>query len=110
MFIAESPATFGTGVGLSFRAISSISSRFDAGSVLTSRTRNPRSARPMAVAHAREVFPTPPLPVKNKNVVGAISARKLSIYIYFHADAETARSSGLHRNPTRVNRRAQSTY
>jgi hypothetical protein len=76
MFVAESPTTFGTGVGLSFRAISSISSRFDAGSVLTSRTRNPQSARPMAVAHAREVLPTPPLPVKSRNGVGAFSGRK----------------------------------
>ena len=40
--------------------------RFDAGSVLTSSTRFPRSARPTATAQASEVFPTPPLPVKNR--------------------------------------------
>jgi hypothetical protein len=76
MFIAESPVKFGTGVGLSVRATSSISSRFDAGSVLTISTRNPPSARPMAVAHAREVLPTPPLPVKKRNGVGAFRTRK----------------------------------
>ncbi len=37
---------------------------FDAGSVLTSRTRAPASARWTAVAQAIDVLPTPPLPVK----------------------------------------------
>ena len=44
----------------------STSSRFDAGSVLTSSTRFPASARATAVALATEVLPTPPLPVKNR--------------------------------------------
>ena len=48
----------------------STSSRFEAGSVLTSSTRLPASARPMAVAQAEEVLPTPPLPVKNRMRVG----------------------------------------
>ena len=38
----------------------------EAGSVLTSNTRRPASASCMAVAQAIEVFPTPPLPVKNR--------------------------------------------
>jgi hypothetical protein len=37
----------------------------DAGSVLTSKTRLPASANAIAEAQASEVFPTPPLPVKN---------------------------------------------
>ena len=50
----------------------SISSRLDAGSVLTSSTRLPASARAMATAQAIEVLPTPPLPVKNRKRVGSI--------------------------------------
>ena len=42
----------------------------EAGSVLTNNTREPWSANLTAVAHAREVFPTPPLPVKNMNCGG----------------------------------------
>ena len=44
----------------------STSSRFDAGSVLTSSTRRPRSASATAVAQATLVLPTPPLPVKKQ--------------------------------------------
>ena len=44
---------------------------FDAGSVLTSSTRLPWRASVIAVAHAMEVLPTPPLPVKNRNRGGA---------------------------------------
>ena len=39
----------------------------EAGSVLTSKTRCPAAARRTEVAQAMEVFPTPPLPVKNRN-------------------------------------------
>ena len=39
--------------------------------VLTSSTRFPARAREMAVAQAMEVFPTPPLPVKNRKRGGA---------------------------------------
>ena len=46
------------------------SSRFEAGSVLTSSTRFPASARAMAVAQAADVLPTPPLPVKKRMRVG----------------------------------------
>jgi anti-sigma factor RsiW len=70
MFSADSPATLGTPVGAAPSATPSTSSRFEAGSVLTSRTRLPASARPIAVAHAAEVLPTPPLPVKNRTRVG----------------------------------------
>ena len=66
--------TPGTGVGWSESATPSISSRFDAGSVLTRRTRRPASASRMAVAQASAVFPTPPLPVKKSSfVVGSSS-------------------------------------
>ena len=34
--------------------------------MLTRRTRLPASANEMAVAHATEVLPTPPLPVKSR--------------------------------------------
>ena len=65
-FKAHRPGTSGTGVGLPPSETPSTSSRFDAGSVLTSSTRFPRSANSTAVAQASEVFPTPPLPVKNR--------------------------------------------
>ncbi len=39
----------------------------EAGSVLTSSTFFPARARVIALAQAMEVFPTPPLPVKNRN-------------------------------------------
>src|SRR3989344_294573 len=38
----------------------------DAGSVLTSNTREPDLANCTAVAHASDVLPTPPLPVNNR--------------------------------------------
>ena len=47
--------------------------RFDAGSVLTSSTRRPPSASAMAEAHASEVLPTPPLPVKKRKRVALLS-------------------------------------
>ena len=40
-------------------------------SVLMSSTRFPASASRTAAAHATEVLPTPPLPVKNRTRVGA---------------------------------------
>ena len=40
---------------------------FAAGSVLTRSTRRPASVKANAVAHAIDVLPTPPLPVKNRN-------------------------------------------
>src|ERR1035437_4949272 len=45
---------------------------FEAGSVLTSRTFFPALASVSAAAHAIEVLPTPPLPVKKRNL-GALS-------------------------------------
>ncbi len=56
----------GTGTGELRRATPIISSRFDAASVLTSRTRLPASASASAVAAESDVFPTPPLPVKKR--------------------------------------------
>ena len=53
------------------RARPSISSRLEAGSVLTSSTDLPPSASDRAVAQAIEVLPTPPLPVKNRKRVGS---------------------------------------
>ena len=66
MFSADRPGTSGTGVGTPFSCTPNTSSRFEAGSVLTSNTRPPRSARATAVAQASDVFPTPPFPVKNR--------------------------------------------
>src|SRR4051812_42055985 len=65
MFSAERRDTLEIRVGLVVSLVPSTSSKFDAGSVLTSNTRLPLSARVMAVAQATEVLPTPPLPVKN---------------------------------------------
>ncbi len=69
MFIANRLVVPGIRVGEAPSGISSISSRLDAGSVLTSRTL-PRSDKLMATAQASEVLPTPPLPVKNRWRVG----------------------------------------
>jgi len=52
------------------------SSRFDAGSVLTRRTCDPPSASATAPAHARDVFPTPPFPVKKRKRVGRSRKRR----------------------------------
>src|ERR1035437_10429880 len=72
MFIAERPGTPWIGRGVSMSGWPNISSRFDAGSVLTSNTRFLASARTIAVAQANDVFPTPPFPVKNSCGGGAI--------------------------------------
>ena len=73
MFNARNPSTPGIGVGMPASFRPSTSSRFEAGSVLASSTRLPRSASAIAVAQASEVLPTPPLPVKNRKRVGASS-------------------------------------
>ncbi len=65
-FIASSLGTPGTAVGEEPSLTPSTSSRFEAGSVLTSNTRRPWSASAMAVAQEMDVLPTPPLPVKNR--------------------------------------------
>ena len=62
--MASSLAVPGTGTGVEPSGTSSTSSRFDAGSVLTRSTRAPESAKPIAVAQAMDVLPTPPFPVK----------------------------------------------
>ena len=66
MFIACSRGAPGTSRGSRPSCTPSISSRFDAGSVLTSSTLRPASASASAQAQASEVLPTPPLPVKNR--------------------------------------------
>ena len=48
---------------------SNTSARFDAGSVVTIRTRLPASASATAVVQAIVVLPTPPLPEKKRNLV-----------------------------------------
>ncbi len=63
---AESPGTAVTGRMVLPIAWSNTCPTFEAGSVLTSKTRLPCSARRIAVAQEMEVFPTPPLPVKNR--------------------------------------------
>ena len=66
MFIASNPGAPAMDVGLFMSFVSSTSSRLEAGSVLTSKTRLPDSASFKAVAHESDVLPTPPLPVKNR--------------------------------------------
>src|ERR1017187_486667 len=75
MFNAASRGTLAIAVGVEVRLTPSTSSRLEAGSVLTSNTRLPLSASAMAEAHASEVLPTPPLPVKNRKRVGASKKR-----------------------------------
>src|SRR5450759_513808 len=71
MLRADSRGTRGTCLAAPDSSTPSTSSRFDAGSVLTSSTRRPASARSMAVAQAVDVLPAPPLPVKNRIGVGS---------------------------------------
>jgi hypothetical protein len=71
MFIASNPGAPATAVGLLASTVCNTSSKFEAGSVLTNKTRLPSSENLSAVAHARQVFPTPPFPVKNKNRVAS---------------------------------------
>ena len=70
MFSTDKPGAPGTGTGVLRSSIPSISSRFDAASVLTSSTFLPASASISAAAVDSEVLPTPPLPVKNRCRVG----------------------------------------
>ena len=59
----------GTAFGVLVNSIPNTSWRLEAGSVLINSTFFPLSANATAVAHAVDVFPTPPFPVKNKNCV-----------------------------------------
>ena len=70
MFSTDRPGAPGTGTGVLRSSMPSISSRFDAASVLTSSTFLPASASVSAAAVDSEVLPTPPLPVKNRCRVG----------------------------------------
>ena len=70
MFSAQSPVTPGTILGIDPSETPSISSRFDAGSVLTKSTRLPRSAKAMALAQLSEVLPTPPFRKRFETAVG----------------------------------------
>ncbi len=70
MFSTDRPGAPGTGTGVLRSSMPSISSRFDAASVLTSSTVLPASASVSAAAVDSEVLPTPPLPVKNRCRVG----------------------------------------
>jgi len=54
---------------------SNTSARFEAGSVVTIRTRLPASASATAVVQAIVVLPTPPLPEKKRNWVTGWSFR-----------------------------------
>src|ERR1035437_8650580 len=71
MLNAKSFGTQGIYVGVEAHCRHRTSSRWDAGSVLTSKTRRPRSARAISEAQSRDVFPTPPLPVKKRKREGA---------------------------------------
>src|SRR4029453_11979616 len=64
--MAERRGAPGTGEGAGPTAVVNTSSRFDAGSVLTSNTFLPASASAIATAQAVDVLPTPPLPVKKR--------------------------------------------
>src|SRR5512140_859840 len=76
MLSASNPETPGTAVASPESRTPSTSSRFDAGSVLTRRTRDPPSASATAAAQASDVFPTPPFPVKKRNRVGPSRKRR----------------------------------
>lgn len=71
MLSADRLGAPGIAVGVGESGVSRTSSRLDAGSVETSRTRLPRSARATAVAQASVVLPTPPLPVKSRIRLGS---------------------------------------
>ena len=75
---ASSPATPTIGVIAYPTRWSKTWPTFEAGSVETSRTRLPRRARSTAVAQAMLVFPTPPFPVRNKNLGGLCSSSIIS--------------------------------
>src|ERR1039457_6275341 len=66
MFSANSPSAPGIAVGELDNRTPRTSSRFDAGSVLTSNTFRPCWAIDTDAAHASDVLPTPPLPVKKR--------------------------------------------
>ena len=66
MFSTDSPDAPGTVTAWLLSLMPSISSRFDAASVLTSNTFLPASASASAAAVDSEVLPTPPLPVKKR--------------------------------------------
>ena len=70
---ASSPGHAGMGVGSMPMTCPNTSPRFDAGSVVTSSTRRPASARAHATAHDTLVLPTPPLPVRKRYWYGASS-------------------------------------
>src|SRR6516162_4063234 len=55
-----------TCVGRTPSCVSRTAPRFEAGSVLTISTSRPASPRRTALAHAKDVLPTPPLPVKKR--------------------------------------------
>ncbi len=64
---ADNPLTAAMAVMLLPIWVSNTWPTFDAGSVLTSSTRLPLSHKATALAHASDVLPTPPLPVKKRN-------------------------------------------
>ena len=74
----------GTATGTLPKGTSNISSRLDAGSVLTRSTDLPPSTSARAAAQAIEVLPTPPLPVKNKKRVGLTKSRRMDRSIVIH--------------------------
>ena len=61
----------------------------EAGSVLTSSTYFPRPASSSAVAQATDVLPTPPLPVKKRNLGGS-SRNFMTVSAATRAAAATA--------------------
>ena len=78
MFRANSPPAPGIAVGAPDSRTPRTSSRFDAGSVLTSSTFLPFWAMDTAAAQASDVLPTPPFPVKKRMRVAF--SRKLIIF------------------------------
>lgn len=64
--LTNRPGTPGTAVGSGRASTPKTSSRLDAGSVEITSVRLPASASATATAQAVVVFPTPPLPVKNR--------------------------------------------
>ena len=93
---ADNPGTSGTAVMMLPIVSPNTCPTLEAGSVLTNKTFLPWPARRIAVAHATEVLPTPPLPVKKRKRGGW--SRK---FITAISSSRSRRSS---RPPTRLHR------
>ena len=88
-------------VALFVSSMEKTSCRFDAGSVLMSRTCFPASARATAVAQATDVLPTPPLPVRKRYFSGRRERDHKESLAVTSAAARRASGSAAHRHNNR---------